>query len=247
MTPADPVSAPENRRRTGQSPPPPSMADLALHPVLADLTPEQQEAVLARARLYVLGRHETLFHEGDAARRFFICRRGQLKLYRLAPNGNEKMIGLVDPGSSFAEAAAFMQQRSYPVYCQALRESEVVGFDAGHFLDLLRQDPESCIRLLGILSRRLQRRVADLESHSLQNAQLRIVNYLLRLQEEGESTVNLPSSKKYIAGLLAVQPETFSRVLTALQQHDVIRVERRRIHILDQAGLVAIADGRTEL
>lgn len=224
---------------------PPSSDDLAHHPVLAELTPAQQQEVLRHADVIRLKRQQPLFRMGEPAAHFFLCRSGQLKLFRIAANGNEKIIGLVDPGSSFAEAAAFMQRRTYPVSCTALRASELVRLDSRHLIGLLRESPESCIRLLGVISRRLSNRVADIEALSLQNAQLRIVNYLLRLyREAGGDPIELPTSKKYVAGLLAVQPETLSRVLTRLQHEAIITMTRRRVDVLEPERLAAIAEGR---
>lgn len=224
---------------------PPGTGDLARHPVLAELDPAHQQEVLRHADVIRLKRQQPLFRMGEPAGHFFLCRSGQLKLFRVAPTGNEKIIGLVDPGSSFAEAATFMQQRTYPVSCTALRASELVRFNTRHLIDLLRESPESCIRLLGVISRRLSNRVADIEALSLQNAQLRIVNYLLRLYREANGgVIDLPTSKKYVAGLLAVQPETLSRVLTRLQQEAIVEMKRKRVEVLDPGRLVAIAEGR---
>lgn len=224
---------------------PPGPEDLAHHPVLAELTQPQQQEVLLRADVIRLKRQQPLFRMDEPAGHFFLCRSGQLKLYRITANGNEKIIGLVNPGSSFAEAAAFMQRRTYPVNCTALRQSELVRFNTHHLIGLLREAPESCIRLLGVISSRLSNRVADIEALSLQNSQLRVINYLLRLYHEaGGGVIELPTSKKYVAGLLAVQPETLSRVLTRLQQEAIIAMTRKRVEVLDPERLGAIAEGR---
>lgn len=234
--------------RAGERAPPPGATDLERHPVLAGLSLAQQREVLVRADAFRIARDETLFQADQPARHFFLCRSGQLKLYRLAPNGSEKIVGMIDEGESFAEAAAFMQRRTYPVNCTAVRASELVRFNARHLVGLLRESPDSCIGLLGIISNRLAARVADIEALSLQNAQLRIVSYLLRrATETGDDTFVLPASKKHIAGLLAVSPETLSRVLTLLQERAVLQIDRRRMAILDRPRLAAIAEGRETL
>ena len=234
--------------RVGERAAPPGPADLARHPVLAGLSVAQQREVLVRADALRLGRDETLFQADEPARHFFLCRSGQLKLYRLAPTGSEKIVGMVDAGSSFAEAAAFMQRRTYPVSCTAVRASELVRFNARHLVGLLRESPDSCLGLLGIVSTRLASRVADIEALSLQNAQLRIVNYLVRQRREaGGDAFGLPASKKHVAGLLAVSPETLSRVLALLQERRILAVDRRRLRVLDHARLVAVAEGRETL
>jgi len=220
--------------------------EIASHPVLAGLSAQQQEAVADHAKVVHLERDQLLFSEGDPAGAFFLCRSGQIKLYRLAPNGAAKIVAMIDPGSSFAEAAVFMQQASYPVHAQAVRASTVVRIDAHQLLGLLRESPDGCIHLLGLISTRLRNRVADIESLSLQNGQLRVMSYLLRLHRQADP-IQLPTSKKSVANLLAITPETLSRVLTQLHETGVISVDRRRIHVLDPERLTALAEGREAL
>lgn len=215
------------------------------HPIFSALSDDQQERVLSRAEIVSVERGETLFHEGDPATRIYRCESGQLKLYRLAPNGNEKIISLIQPGSTFAEATMFMPERTYPVNCEALKASRLVAFDADDFVALLRDDVDTCFKLMGMFSRRLRQRLSDIEALSLQNASLRVVNYLIQLQrdQEDKQQLELPTSKKHVAGLLALQPETLSRVFAHLQETGVIRVETRRVHILDPERFERIAYG----
>ncbi|MDQ2068679.1 Crp/Fnr family transcriptional regulator [Natronospira bacteriovora] len=223
----------------------PSPENVDNHPIFSAFTPAQRERVLSRAETVHVDRGETLFHEGDPARRIFLCESGQLKLYRLAPSGNEKIIALIQPGSTFAEATMFMEERNYPVNCEALKASRLIAFDADDCVAMLREDVDSCFSLMAMFSRRLRQRLTDIEALSLQNATLRVANYILQLQQaQGESdTLDLPTSKKHIAGLLALQPETLSRVFAQLQDTGALRVEARRITILDPERFHNIAYG----
>jgi len=215
------------------------------HPVFSALSEPQQERVIAQAEIITMERGESLFHEGDRARQIFLCESGQLKLYRLAPNGNEKIIALLEPGSTFAEATMFMEERIYPVNCEALKTSRVIAFDADDCVAMLREDVNTCFKLLAMFSRRLKQRLTDIEALSLQNATLRVANYVLQLQQSqgGSDSLDLPTSKKHVAGLLALQPETLSRVFAQLQETGIIRVNARRITILDARRFNEIARG----
>ncbi|MFW5926749.1 MAG: Crp/Fnr family transcriptional regulator, partial [Wenzhouxiangella sp.] len=157
----------------------PAPDEVAQFPILAGLDEEATEQALARARVFKLDRGEHLFHQGDPARRIWLCRTGQLKLFRLSDSGQEKIIAIIQPGRSFAEATLFMPRRCYPVHCAALQVSEVIGFDADHLVETLRGDPELCFRLMGTLSRRLHEKINQIESLALQNAHLRVAHYLL--------------------------------------------------------------------
>ncbi len=223
----------------------PSAEELSQFPLLSGLNEIESKRVLAKARIVSVDRGEHLFHHGDPARRIWLCRTGQLKLFRLSGSGQEKIIAIINPGRSFAEATLFMPKRVYPVHCAALKPSELVGFDADDLVETLHNDAQACFRLLGTLSRRMHEKINQIDSLSLQNALLRVAHYLLeeyrRLDEP--KTFRLEASKKHIAGLLAVQPETLSRSLTALQREGALNMDARRITILDPGKLESIARG----
>lgn len=223
----------------------PTMAELQQFPLLSGLNETEAGRMLAKARVVSIGRGEPLFHHGDPARRIWLCRRGQLKLYRLADTGQEKIIAIINPGRSFAEATLFMPRRVYPVHCTALKPSELVGFDADDLVETLKNDPQACFRLLGTLSRRMHDKINQIESLSLQNAHLRVAHYLLEeyRRRSEPKTFRLEASKKHIAGLLAVQPETLSRSLTALQREGALNMDARFISISDPEKLERIARG----
>ena len=224
---------------------PPDIEDLHRFPILAGLPPEHAEQALAHARVVSIGRGEHLFHQGDPARRIWLCREGQLKLFRLSSDGQEKILAIIQPGRSFAEATMFLPERRYPVHCAALKPSELVAFDADDLVATLRAHPEACFQLLGTLSRRMQEKLNQIESLALQNAHLRVAHYLLDEFRRHDKTdhFRLEASKKHIAGLLAIQPETLSRSLAMLHSSGVIDMDARRITISAPERLEQIARG----
>lgn len=226
-------------------PAPPSLNELRQFPLLSGLRRSHAERALTRARVVRLGRGEQLFRQGEPAKRVWLCRSGQLKLYRLSSTGQQKIIAIVNPGRSFAEATLFMPRRIYPVHCAALQPSELIGYDADDLVDTLRNDPAACFGLLGTLSMRIHEKVNQIESLALHNAQLRIAHYLLdeyRRNDEPAS-FRLEASKKHIADLLGVQPETLSRSLTAFTRDGIVEMDARHITILDVGKLESIARG----
>lgn len=218
--------------------------ELRRHPLFADLAADQLEAIRLTTRIRRFTEGQRLFEAGDPARHFFLVREGHIKLFRLAANGAEKIVEILGPGQTFAEAVMFMTLRAYPVSAEAVAPSEVLAFDADGFLAILRDSPETCLRLLGSLSMRLHRRISEIEALSLQNAKLRVINFML--QEAGPAAgdgtqLALDVPKKIVASRLSLQPETFSRILHNLQTAGVIEVRGRTITIRDLARLRRLA------
>lgn len=226
----------------------PAIADeeLRLHPFFAELDAADLAAMRDGVRRVRLAPGERLFEMGQRAERFWLVRSGRIKLYRIAPNGAEKVIEVMGPGQTFAEAVMFLTLREYPVNSEALTEAEVLGFDAERFLAVLRGSPETCLRVLGGLSLRLRRRIDEIEALSLQNSTLRVITWLLQhLPHEAGAgdghLIRLEVQKKVLASRLSLQPETLSRVLHGLADRGVIAVEGPELRVLDAARLRALA------
>jgi CRP-like cAMP-binding protein len=221
--------------------------ELRLHPFFAELDAAALTAMRDGARRLRLAPGERLFEMGQRADRFWLVRQGRIKLYRIAPNGAEKVVEVVGPGQTFAEAVMFLTLRDYPVHSEALTEAEVLGFEADRFLTVLRGSPETCLRVLGGLSLRLRRRIDEIEALSLQNSTLRVITWLLQNLPAAGGThgaapvIRLDVQKKVLASRLSLQPETLSRVLHALADRGVIAVEGPELKVLDAARLRALA------
>lgn len=184
---------------------------------------------------------KALFRHGQPAERFYFLREGLVKLFRLSPEGDEKIIEIMRPGETFAEAVMFMgTQGRYPVNAEAVNESRLYAFEQRAFLNLLHESSDACFGLLGSMSRRLHMLVNQIESLTLQNATYRLVAYLLEEIPRDVRTspeVQLITPKGVIASRLAIQPETLSRILAKLRQGGLIEVHGNHITIRDVQAL----------
>jgi len=185
---------------------------------------------------------QRLFSQGDEIKRFYYVESGYMKLYRLSADGDEKVIDLVGPGQTFAEAVVFMERMSgYPVNAEAIEPTQLLGFDAITFLDLLKHSNESCLQLLGVMARRLRFQVNEIDRLTLHNATSRFVSFILSPGSEEEihdgKRIELNVPKNVLASRLSIQPETFSRILSRLSAAGLIKVEKQAITLLDVEGL----------
>jgi CRP-like cAMP-binding protein len=204
-----------------------TIEELPQHPLLSGLQEAQLERIAQASELLRLEAGETLFNQGDEATRFYMVERGQLKLFRLAASGHEKVVELLTPGRTFAEAAMFMSPRRFPVSCEALTDCTVVALNSIVFLAMLEESPQTTMRLLATLSMRLHDRLADIEALAFQNATLRVVSFLAGLvppDAVDSAAVELPFSKKNVALRLSLQPETLSRVFARLRDSGLVEI-----------------------
>lgn len=217
-------------------------AALRKHSLFSALDDSQFAHAISHASYIELATGEHLFHAGQKAEQFYFVCSGQLKLYRLAPNGTEKVIEIIRAGQTFAEALMFLDMPAYPVEAQALGKLEMVAIQNAPYLEVLAASSQTAFHVMAHLSVRLKGLLNEIDALTLQNASLRVVNYLLYLLPEDcdlndTAGITLPAAKNIIASRLSVQPETLSRILASLSNEGLIRVEGLNIHIRNLRAL----------
>ncbi|TNF92406.1 MAG: Crp/Fnr family transcriptional regulator [Gammaproteobacteria bacterium] len=206
------------------------------------LSEDQLERVCKHAKRTKLKENETLFAQGDEVHSFYLVISGSIKLFRLSPDGQEKIIEITNPGNTFAEALMFLEHPHYPVYASALVDSEVIGIDAKDFARMLRDSVDTCFVLMADMSQRLHGLIREIDDLSLHSGTCRVASYLLKHAPEQGDNFNLDIPKGVIAARLSVKPETFSRIIKNLSEKKIITVHGSEITIHDRNALSVIAE-----
>lgn len=167
-------------------------------------------------------RDELVFSCDDIAESFFIVITGAVKLYLLDSEGREKIIGIVEKGSSFAEAAVFASSR-FPVNCEAMEETRLVKIHRNSFLAKLHDRPSLALHMLASLGRWQLHLMSELWQLKAKSPAQRLAWFLVRLSGSqtdsptGSVTVRLPCAKGIVAARIGITPESLSRALTRLK------------------------------
>lgn len=207
--------------------------------LFAALLPEEFVCLTGHARLRLLKNQAQIFAEGEPAEAFYFLAAGTVRLYRLSPSGDEKVIEILGPGQAFAEAVVFLGGR-YPVSASALSDVRLVEIPTHDFMRTLEASPSMALRMLAGVSHRLHQLINDVHALALETAGQRVAGYLLEQCSEGINSgdVHIEVHKNVIASRLGVKPETFSRTLAALRGLGLIAVDGQHIHIADRQALL---------
>jgi CRP-like cAMP-binding protein len=206
--------------------------------LFSELQPEQIEQLASGTRLLDVSRGMLLFNRGDKAHGFYLLLEGQVKLGVISPQGDEKVIGLIEPGQSFGEAILFLE-RAFPIYGQVITDAKVLLISKEAIFNILDNDVLVVRRMLAALSARNHQLINDIESLSLRNSMQRLIGYMLQMIAESSdpARIKFPANKLTIASLLNLTPETLSRVMLRLQNAGLIEVSGKEISILSVDGL----------
>lgn len=212
--------------------------ETVLNAVLLRGLPEQvTEKLLADAVVHDFARGETIFLQGERAEVIHIVLDGWVKLYRVAPNGNEAVVNVFTRGHSFGEAVAF-RLMPYPVSAEAVTECSLLMISARTFISILKREPEVAVSVLAATFQHLHELVGQLEQIKAHTGAQRVADFLTRLCdcESGGCVVKLPYDKALIAGRLGMKPESLSRAFLKLKPLGV-HVSRHHATIDDIAAL----------
>ena len=214
--------------------------------LFSGLHAEQHEALLAKTHIRELEENAVLFEQQQPAQEIFLLESGQIKLARMSPDGQEKIIDLISPGNSFAEAILFSKHHVYPVTATAIVASRVFCFDASTYADILHHSTDACFAVMAQMSLRLHWQIGEIDRLTLHNATFRVISYLLDQVPSthlGASEVRLDTPKHVIASRLSIKPETLSRTFAKLGREGLLSIQDNAVLLNDVERLRRYVQG----
>lgn len=189
---------------------------------------------------------ETLFSEGEKAEGFYLLASGALKLCKISPDGREKVLHMVHPVETFAEAA-FFGDGKYPAEARGVEKGEVLFFPRGAFMGLLERNPRFSMNLIASLSLLLRRFARQIEELSFADAPSRLASYLIDLAGrksttyQGKTYLELDMRKGELASRLGTVSETLSRTFKKMKDEAVIELDGNKVTIINMEKLKMMA------
>lgn len=217
---------------------------LSALPIFSNLSKQERENLAQECTLQRRCRSDMIFRAGDTCDEFHIIIMGQAKLFAATPAGQEKVIELIGPGQSFAEAMLFLN-KPHMLNAQTLTDSLLISISKKAIFGEIARDSRFSMHLLTGISRRLHELQQEVEGYTLHSGMRRLISYLLRdvdgktTPHRGAFTVSLPVSKATVASRLSLTPEYFSRVLHELETKQLIEINKREIRIFDVPRLMS--------
>ncbi|SMN14501.1 Nitric oxide-responding transcriptional regulator Dnr (Crp/Fnr family) [uncultured Candidatus Thioglobus sp.] len=198
---------------------------------------EDELAQISRFSAFVeVENQQRLFEQGQIAKYFFLLVSGKIKLAFLSAEGLEKVVDVIQPGHSFAEAVMFFRQRKYPLNASALGHSGVLRVNTGCYLKILESSTKSCFKIMGKLSQRLHWATSEINHLVLHDGKYRLIKFLLANAKKSNN-VDLSIAKNILASQLSIKPETLSRTLNELSKQGLIAVDSSHIVLLKPSEL----------
>ncbi len=209
-------------------------------PVLGGLPLEDLEWIRSHTGYRGLESGQRLFRQGEPVLYLFYLESGSVKISRKLRSGQKKVMEIMNAGSFLALSTLFLPRHSYPETAEALENCLLLRFEVTPVLRALQAQPNTCLKLLEYMSRRLERKKREIALLSESPAGSRLLQLLLEGipdQADTDGQFNVQASKRDIASRIAVKPETLSRLLKKMDAQGVLRNTTRGIVVTNVAEL----------
>ncbi len=201
------------------------------------LSPEDLAVIAGFIQVLRLAKDDSLFHEGEPSRGFYVVQAGAINVHRVSAAGKEQVIHVFRMGESFAEAA-LASPTGYPANARAVEASTVLLIPKAPILELIGRRPDLALRMLGSMSAHLRVLVGALDDLTLKDVETRMLNWLVKHGRGAKGgVIQLPGTKRVLAAELGTSSETLSRTLARLRDEKLITVAAKSISVHDPARL----------
>ena len=222
---------------------------VCLADILEPLSQEQLEAFQERLPEIHLQQGQIFYTPEDRGEALFLVKSGRVRIYKLDPDGRELTLAIVGEGMIFGEMA-LTAQRLRGAYAEATEPTVICTIKREEIERLVRENPEVGLKIMSILSERLQMRENQLEDISLKSIPARLSSLILRLAEsEGVMSpegikITTHYTHEQLATMIASSRVSVTKAFAQLQDDGAVELRRRHIHVKDVEALERVA-GRT--
>jgi len=177
-------------------------------------------------------RGEVIFWEGDACDGVFIMHEGSAKIYRVSPQGRQYIVRILQEGDTFGEVPTFDGDVN-PVNVEALETARIWLIDAAILRRLVQKHPQFAQKVLSNFGRMLRgmvRQVSEMAFYQVTHRLARLINEL----PPDDAGASAHMTQEQMAARLGTVREVVARSLRELERSGAIKVENRRIRVVDQ-------------
>jgi len=206
-----------------------------------DLTAEQIEAIHTVTPMRECQRGTLFSRAGDPGERLFLLKQGKVMLYRITPEGEKLVVGVIEKGAIFGEMA-IAGQTMEECFAEAFEDSLVCTITREQMETLLAEYPSIARRLLETLGNRVLGLEERLEHLAYGSVRQRLARFLLSQARHASDGCHVSGfTHEQIGAVVGASRQTISLELGALASEGVVTIGRRRVQLTEIGALKSLA------
>lgn len=178
-------------------------------------------------------RGQTVYCLDDPADEIYLIQEGRVKILRLSPDGQQKILDIYQAGDFFGELCICGGQRRTE-QAVALEPLQTTSFQVQGLMKLLRHKPDMVLEMLQLLCARLRESHDQITALAFDNIPRRLARELLRLSRteepiDSENKVCLILTHEELAQLVGTSREMITTIMNQFRQRHLLDYARRQI------------------
>jgi CRP-like cAMP-binding protein len=176
----------------------------------------------------------------DSGEVLFLLKKGQVQIYRLAPNGKKLVVSTLGPGASFGEMS-LVGQGMHNTFAEAVDECVLCVMSRADVERLMREKPDVAFRFFEAMGDRVSQLEERLENIAFKSIPTRLADLLLRLAAEENSDEIRGYTHQDMSEMLGTYRETITQTLNEFKAGGLIEIGRKRVKLLNRPKLQSLA------
>lgn len=192
-------------------------------------------------------RKQIIFYEGNPVVGLYCIQSGKVKLYKTSDDGKQQILKIAQGGDILGHSSLFTDT-PHIATAEVIEESDICFLDKTRFLSVLQANPSASLKLLGQLSRELNRSEEQVLDLAYKSVRVRFAEFLLTLKqsfgicEHGVYRIQIVLSREELAQAIGTTVETAVRLLSEFRAEGLVEVEKKSILIKEPEKLLAFTE-----
>lgn len=180
-----------------------------------------------------------LYTPGDPSDCLFLMKAGRVQQYHLSPDGRKLITSILGPGDIFGTTALAKVSRHH-LFAEALDECAILALPRRRAQELLLRKPKAILILIDRLGRRLGHIQDKMQALAFEPIAVRLARCLIETADNG---IVEGYSHQELSEIVGAYRESVTATLNHFKGEELVDIERRRIKVLNVAGLKRVANG----
>jgi CRP/FNR family transcriptional regulator, cyclic AMP receptor protein len=220
----------------------PDLATITLFNTLSSAT---LEAISVRASVRHYAADEHIIYEADLCEAVYFVLQGQVRIYRISPEGREQVLVRLGAGQAFNTVPPFQTEGRNHATVLAVSPVTLLVLLKNDFLELVTAHQDLAMAIFKDFADRLIHLTDLVENLALYTVQERLIRFLLQQADEAAQGGPVPANtavphrwtQQTIAAHLGTVRDVVGRALRALEDEGLIRMDRGKILLLNRHEL----------
>lgn len=208
-------------------------------PIFSSLSEKHLEELSEIVLEKTYRKNQVIFDQGDPGNSLIIIKSGLVKISLVDSNNHEFIIKTFSEHDFFGEMS-LLDGGSRSATATAVEDTRALIIFRDNFIGLIQKNPSVALGMLSELSIRLRTTTENISNLTFFDAYGKVARCLLDLadklgkREEAGLAIHLTLSRQELANMSGLSRETFARILKEFQVRGCLKVQGKKILILNE-------------